>query len=139
MDGGLGANNPIEELMAEARYLWNNKRDVGCVLSIGTGVPALVDIGSRLQDLVKSLVAIATDTQQTHIDFKKKVTSSYGTHQDYYFRLNVEHGLENISLEEWKHIESIVVATGSYIEENREEIRRCAKSLLHPGMHSFIS
>lgn len=124
--------------MDESRYLWKDKQDVRCVLSIGTGVPAMVDIGSKLQDLVKTLVAIATDTQQTHIDFKKKVTSSYGIHQDYYFRFNVEHGLENISLEEWKQIESIDVATGAYIEENRGEIRRCAESLIHPSMHSFL-
>jgi hypothetical protein len=138
VDGGMGANNPIEELVDEARSLWKNKRDIGCILSVGTGVPAMTDIGTKLRELLEALVAMATNTQDIHINFLKKVMSSYGIHQYFYFRINVEHGLENVSLEEWKHIESIDVATGSYINANREVIRACARTLIHPSTYSFL-
>jgi patatin-like phospholipase/acyl hydrolase len=136
-DGGMGANNPIEELMDEARNLWKNKRDVGCVVSLGTGVPARADMGAKLKELVDVLVKMATDTQEIHEKFLNKMISSYGLHQEFYFRFNVEHGLESISLEEWKHIESIDVATGSYISKHGEAIKACAQALLHPSMYPF--
>jgi hypothetical protein len=136
-DGGMGANNPIEELMEEARTLWKNKRDIGCVVSLGTGVPALVDIQAKLEGLVKVLVSMATDTQKIHEKFLNKMISAYGLHQEFYFRFNVEHGLENISLEEWKQLESIDVATGSYISQNHEAIKKCAETLLRPSMYPF--
>src|SRR5436190_12860203 len=37
VDGGIGYNNPSEEAIREARRIWP-KREIGCLVSIGTGL-----------------------------------------------------------------------------------------------------
>jgi hypothetical protein len=137
IDGGVGANNPIGELIDEATTLWHNSRDTGCIVSLGTGVPAMTDFGSRLVKLVPALVAMSTDTERIHHNFEKQIIKSYGLHQSIYFRFNVERGLEHVSLEEWKQFDSVEVATNAYIDYNRHRVRACAEALTHPSKPSF--
>lgn len=103
-------------------------------MSLGAGVPELVDLGSDLRQLVRALVDMASDTQTTHQNFLEDIETKYGLDQRIYFRFNVDRGLANIALEEWKHFESIEVATRAYIRDNKHRIRSCAESLVHPRM-----
>lgn len=137
VDGGMGANNPIDELIDEATTLWHDNRDTGCVVSLGTGIPAMADFGPRLVELFKALVAMSTDTERTHHNFEKRMITSYGLHQEIYFRFNVERGLEHVSLEEWTQFESVEVATNAYIDHNRHRVRACAKALTHLSKSYF--
>ncbi|KAK0567692.1 hypothetical protein OC861_002546 [Tilletia horrida] len=40
IDGGMVENNPVLELMSEAILTYGPKRKVGCIVSLGTGIPA---------------------------------------------------------------------------------------------------
>ncbi|KAI9672992.1 MAG: hypothetical protein M1817_003156 [Caeruleum heppii] len=131
-DGGLGHNNPIRSLMDEAGKLWPS-RDSGCIVSIGTGMPASRDLGASFPSLVKSLKEIATDTETVAREFKHEMKSKYQSEQNVYFRFNVPHGLENVGLEEWKEMGRIQTATTDYVSDESSQIAACTLRLHAPG------
>lgn len=70
-DGGLGANNPIWRLWNEAKDVFCDgsstkfSNDVRTLVSIGTGVPDLKAFGEDVASLGKSLISLATETEET--------------------------------------------------------------------------
>jgi hypothetical protein len=131
VDGGLGNNNPILSLIDEARHLWPN-RDIGCIVSVGTGIPASRDIGRTIMPLFDSLKAMVVDSEKTADEFREDMKSKHGVNQKVYFRLNVQHGLEQIDLEEWKEAGRIKVATEAYTKREWSQIDECASQLYRP-------
>ncbi|KAH0559979.1 hypothetical protein GP486_003495 [Trichoglossum hirsutum] len=131
VDGGLGNNNPILSLIDEARHLWP-KRDIGCIVSVGTGIPASRDIGRTIMPLFDSLKAMVVDSEKTADEFREDMKSKHGVNQKVYFRLNVQHGLEQIGLEEWKEAGRIKVATEAYTKREWSQIDECASQLYRP-------
>lgn len=67
IDGGLGHNNPVNELWMEALSVWGSqlKPQIRFILSIGTGRPAMKEIGSSLKDFGRTIIKMAADTQRT--------------------------------------------------------------------------
>ena len=66
IDGGLKYNNPTRALFQEANAVWRGSgQKIGCLISIGTGIKALKDVGSRGTGILRSLAEIALNTQQT--------------------------------------------------------------------------
>jgi hypothetical protein len=131
VDGGLGYNNPILPLMDEARHIWPN-RDIGCIVSVGSGMLESKDIGSSLIPLFGSLKAIATDSEKVADEFREDIRAKHGVNQRVYFRLNVQHGLEQVGLEEWRETERIFVATQNYTTREWAQIDACASQLHKP-------
>lgn len=70
-DGGLGANNPVDEVEGEASSIWcfetgDLKPLVKCFISIGTGHPGKKPIDDSIFKFFgQTLVAIATETENT--------------------------------------------------------------------------
>ena len=126
VDGALGYNNPIRALMDEVRHLWPN-RGVGCIISIGTGVPAPRDVGRSIKPLLETLKAMSTDTEKVAREVKNEIIYSYPGR---YFRFNVQHGLEGVGLEEWKEMDRVKTVTVDYLQGNWEEVDLCASQLL---------
>lgn len=62
VDGGLGYNNPIRELLDEVKDLWPT-RPTACIVSLGTGLPSLKDVGTSMA-LFNTIKDIVTDTEQ---------------------------------------------------------------------------
>lgn len=122
LDGGTGANNPVRELWTDAKALWTDPKDrpgilegkVKCLVSIGTGKPALKAIGSYPLELANTLLQIATETEQTAELFSKEHCDL--VEDDRYFRFNVDQGLENISFEESDKMGPMFAATRRYLE-----------------------
>ena len=79
VDGGLGKNNPTLELIDEAKTLWQDKRDIGCIVSVGTGMMPMVDVGQNAKALVESLAAMATDTQEVAKTVKSEMIRAIDT------------------------------------------------------------
>jgi predicted acylesterase/phospholipase RssA len=119
IDGATGANNPINHLWSEASDLWGSggplqSKDVGCLVSIGTGVkpgtpnhPDLISVG-------KMLKAISTDTEATGEMFERHHTDLFRSRRA--FRFNVDKGLENVGLEHIQKWTEIQAATRQYVE-----------------------
>ncbi|KAI0095691.1 acyl transferase/acyl hydrolase/lysophospholipase [Nemania sp. FL0031] len=131
VDGAFGANNPIEQLWNEARDVWSNSfpNNVGCVVSIGTGLSRLRPVGDRLDKIWKTLEAMATETDKTaEIFHRDKADLAKGGR---YYRFNVDRGLEAIGLEEYKKVREIIAATRNWTREQQNHVRiiACAHQL----------
>ena len=132
LDGGLHCNNPVRVLYDEAKSIWDTSRGqtVACIVSIGTGRPPLSAVGKRADELLRSMVKMATDTEGTAQDFANEVYNMPEADRPAYFRFNVEKGLEAIGLEEWEHFAKLTEATNTYLDGQREQIDVCIKALL---------
>lgn len=106
LDGGMGANNPCEEIYDEVQRM-NNKSNncVRVILSIGTGKNnQTARFGDQSQGLSHYWTIVnwakkwATDSEQPHLRMMKwRDRNKFG-----YFRLNVEEGLDEMKLDEWR-------------------------------------
>ena len=131
VDGGLRYNNPVRALYDEAYYIWPTPsgRKIGCIISIGAGVPPLKATGDRGKAILKGLVKIALDTQQTANSFADEMGHLSSTTRATYIRLNVEQGMQDIGLEEWEEFDKISGATNHYLNNCKTEIEVCANAL----------
>ncbi|OAG43855.1 hypothetical protein AYO21_02082 [Fonsecaea monophora] len=135
MDGALGVNNPVEEVKGEAADIWcaesgDVKPLVKCFISIGTGNPGKKAVKDNLlKFLSKTLVQITTETEQT----AKRFSSDWRKHldQNRYFRLNVEQGLQDVGLAEYKEQGRIEEATHQYLDDQHQisRVRHCVANL----------
>jgi len=121
VDGGLRLNNPVKYVISEAESAFPN-REISCLLSLGTGVPEVIGLEKpdSFQKMVPSklinvLKGIATDCEAASEDVARDFQDK-GT----YFRLNVDAGLENITLAEWTSLPAVSAHTIAYL--HKEEV-----------------
>jgi Patatin-like phospholipase len=146
-DGGTGWNNPTAEAIAEAHNIWPN-RPIGCLLSLGTGLEAAIQLNDprsllrRLApqaafqlEVAKYCIASLTSCEKTHRDVAEKYPDRVVPGKNY-FRLNVPQGMSNIGLEEWRKIGDILALTEDYMDhgEIREHKKTIARFLLNPQL-----
>lgn len=135
VDGGLGANNPVEQMEREASDIWcadtaDLMPQVKCFVSVGTGHPGTKAIEDNMFKLLsKTLVRMATETEKTEARF----ISRWRRHHDLkrYFRFNVDHGLEDVGLEEYNQQGTMDAATDSYLDHTAQvaRVRDCVLNL----------
>ena len=140
-DGALGANNPVDEVEGEATDLWCEDTEdlkplVKCFVSIGTGNPGKRPMERNVfKFLSKTVVNIVTDTEAT----EKKFMTNWKQHYDEkrYFRFNVEQGLQDVRLAEYKQQPVIQSDTKAYFNHPavKSRVRDCVDNLrLKQGM-----
>lgn len=128
VDGGMLANNPVKFVLNQANELFPNS-NIDCVLSLGTGRTSVIRINGNNSDsifkrllptniILKALVKIATDCESTADEVDHKFSDTPGV----YYRLNVDRGLEDVSLSEWTKSKSVAVHTRKYLE--KEEVHK---------------
>ncbi|EAT82429.2 hypothetical protein SNOG_10094 [Parastagonospora nodorum SN15] len=137
LDGGTGANNPINKLWAEADDAfrqgpdWRLEDNLLCMVSIGTGQPLLKKFGDSIlgTDILDALVDITTNTETTANDFQQAHAQIF--EQGIAYRFNVEQGLENVALEDATSAGKIEEVTRRYlsIEKSNAPLRRCVSRL----------
>ena len=54
-DDGVGWNKPTEEAIAEAHQVWPN-RQIGCLVSLGTGLEDVIQLGDKKNSLARWLI-----------------------------------------------------------------------------------
>jgi predicted acylesterase/phospholipase RssA len=126
-DGGLGANNPVDEVEGEASNIWCSETGdlkplVKCFISIGTGNPgkkAFED--SMFKFLGQTVVEIATETEKTEKNFIARWAKHFDKKR--YYRFNVEQGLQSIGLNEYKKKGPIEAATEGYLTHIAQKLR----------------
>jgi predicted acylesterase/phospholipase RssA len=125
IDGALGCNNPVNQVLDEARVIFGNDRPVRCLVSIGTGHPGKIGLAKPdgFQkilpiDLIHVLKQIATDCEGTATQLKTRFENI----EKFYFRFNVAHGAEGISLEEWKKMGELTEHTKAYMARKSKKI-----------------
>ena len=133
VDGATGANNPIWEVWNEAQLVWGPQPledRIKCLVSIGTGVPSLKPFQNDIFHIGTTLVAIATETEQTAEKFRRDKTQLDDTGR--YCRFNVIRGLEDIGLEESKKRKEIAAATRRYVglQEISKQMQACVNNIV---------
>lgn len=134
VDGALGANNPAKLVLLEARRIFSMDRRVGCIVSIGTGkkfVSPVLEPG-RLQRLliplpihvIRSQKDLSTSCEVVAEELEERF---YDT-PDLYFRFNVEHGLQDVGLDQYKKLDLIGILTRGYLHGFlvRKKVERAA-------------
>jgi hypothetical protein len=101
-----------------------------CLVSIGTGVLTLKPMRDDILGIWATLKELATKTEKTAKQFccDKSNLDDEGR----YYRFNVDHGLEDIRLEESKKKKrEIAAATGWYVALQAvfKQMKACANSL----------
>jgi hypothetical protein len=93
VDAGIGCNNPVQYLVQEALREFGPKREVACIVSIGTGKPKVAGFKApgafqRVLplDLIKVLSAITTNSETV----ASMMEARYQNCPSLYHRLNVE-------------------------------------------------
>ncbi|KAF5675741.1 acyl transferase acyl hydrolase lysophospholipase [Fusarium denticulatum] len=123
IDAGFGYNNPCEVLIREAKDQFPS-RDEMRVLSIGTGLGDVVSIKDTRASILRALKKMATTSKKVAL----RLDERYGETGTYH-RFNVERGLEDISLSDWKETSSISSHTHNYLSENKRVIDKFIQSL----------
>ncbi|TGO46071.1 hypothetical protein BOTNAR_0616g00060 [Botryotinia narcissicola] len=131
VDGGYGHNNPTSRTFAEVEQV-HGKGTVALTLSIGTGRPTKVQpiarqnsgLISHYRQMIKYTAATTTDSEHTH-EYVKALTADRCTYE----RFNVDGGLGDIDLGEWRvhgnenmTLKRIREQTHVYL--NQSEVRR---------------
>ncbi len=118
IDGGLGCNNPVRLVTVEARSLYPD-RSISCVVSLGTGVANVIgmerpDAFQKLlpTDLIAVLKGIATDCERISEQIAQDLGQSI-----LYCRLNVDQGLQEVSLAEWDKLSNVQLHTVQYLQK----------------------
>ncbi|KAG9570996.1 phospholipase, patatin family protein, partial [Aureobasidium melanogenum] len=134
-DGGLGANNPVDEVEGEAANVWcpdtgDLKPLVKCFVSIGTGNPGKKAFEDSLFGFLKNtVVEIATETERTDKNFIARWVKHFDDKR--YFRFNVEQGLQEVGLEEYKKKGVIEAVTHEYLTHTAQklQVEKCIQNL----------
>jgi hypothetical protein len=112
----------VKLLIGEAELVFGESRDVACIVSIGTGKPKMAGFRKPafgLQrvlplDLIEVLKNMATDSEATAVEMSQR----YKHYTGVYYRLNVERGLEGVSLEEWEKLGEVKTHTLEYLNQD---------------------
>ena len=110
--GALGANNPTRELLKEASAVFGPNQRVAQILSIGSGLPRLVSTGSFADNegVRPLLKEIATDCEMVAQELSTRLYTI-----DAYLRLNVDRGIELVTMTDWNELGSIESHSAAYI------------------------
>lgn len=137
VDGALHCNNPVHQAMWEKTRQTKtmSHREIGCVVSLGTGVPKLSNVPSNLATFLQRIVEMMTnaDTTTKHSARRegRQLKESGG-----YFRFSVPQGMDEIELDEHEKRSQADLAHHYLSEDDTgEEIERCSRVLLHPDVH----
>jgi len=130
LDGGLRCNNPVRYVLQEAQSVFPD-RPISCIVSIGTGTANVIslqksDTFRKLlpMKLIDVLKRIATDCENT----SEETANQSPSMQNVYFRLNVDQGLQVVSLAEWERLGEVKTHTEQYL--HRHDVNRKVSRLI---------
>ena len=113
VDGGMGCNNPIAQVLAEAELVFPGQH-VTCIISIGAGQAqpiAIMTPDGHTLDFDKAMQGIATDCERS----AQEVEQHFRDIPNFYFRFNVEQGMQNVGLVQWESLDQVATNTHQYI------------------------
>jgi hypothetical protein len=152
LDGGFGANNPTGHARSEIIQMSDGVADKFALgVSIGTGKSKGTSrfgqgLFGKYWSYLKFAKKMASDCEGVHMEMERSVQTFHGPRKERpYFRLNVDQGLENMKLDDWKNkdwmgrrrnvnktLEHIRKVTADYLAkpETRETLRIIAQRLV---------
>jgi hypothetical protein len=109
---GLGANNPVRHVIAEARSYFTREPSVSVLLSLGSGHPGILalDPDDKSNGLYRLMHEMMRDSEQEAQDIEQQMAQVRN-----YFRFSVEQGMQRID-DRAKALDWITAQTKSYLE-----------------------
>ncbi|KAL2885064.1 FabD/lysophospholipase-like protein [Ceratocystis lukuohia] len=126
IDAGFGHNNPCEALIEEAKKKFPGREMT--ILSIGTGLGDVIEIKDKRVSIIKALASMATTSKAAALRLQSKYSGIGG-----YYRFNVDNGLKDITLSEWKKASKISSHTRNYLTENWQLMERYINAIATRG------
>ena len=135
-DGGLGVNNPIDEVEAEAAMIWCSEAGdlrplVRSFISIGTGNPANSKTHAFEDSLAgflgPTIIKIATEAKNTEKRFRDRWTGH--SDEKRYYRFNLDQSLEIMWYEEYRNQGAVKAATKRYLNAQNVRVQDCIQDL----------
>jgi hypothetical protein len=127
-------NNPIDELVEEAKSIWDIQSDddfmakLGCIVSIGAGSlnEAMAQRDKRFGFLTQKLKTIERDTRSTETKFSNRNQRWAKTK---YYRFDIEKDFENVGFLEHEKKDIIEGQTADYLghANNTALIKKCSE------------
>ena len=119
VDAGIGCNNPVKEVITEAARVFEEHAPVAGIVSLGTGQSGSVGFAKpdgfqKLlpTNLISVLKEIATDSGLVAEETERKYKNVSGL----YTRLDVDRGLQSVTLDEWKKLGDVRAYTQNYMK-----------------------
>lgn len=111
---GMGASNPIREVITEAHLLFGGNANVTLLLSLGNGHPGIIKLppSDGDLDLSRALWDVMNDCTQKAQEIEQQIGST-----GMYFRFSVEQGMQNDHSTQFTDPSWIIAQTESYIDD----------------------
>ncbi|PVG03077.1 hypothetical protein CPB86DRAFT_750207 [Serendipita vermifera] len=128
---GLGINNPIRDILIEAKQIYGDSRQVGCLLSIGT-----VDISSppnalALEDdrrIRRAVLDVIADCHRTAKEMDEKLSNAV-----IYHRFSVQGPLDCARVIDWNGIDFVSLIHNYFRgTETTAKVEACGKLISSP-------
>ncbi|KAJ7118653.1 acyl transferase/acyl hydrolase/lysophospholipase [Mycena crocata] len=126
LDGGLGRNNPAEELLSEAQSIFPG-RAVASLVSIGTGQSSTIQVpppgvfasNAVPVGLIKAMIEMAHDCEE----IAERMEKRFEDQPKVYFRFNVDRGLQTVELDDWDRMNEVAAHTRQYMAKHEADKR----------------
>ncbi|KAH8814663.1 hypothetical protein DL96DRAFT_419947 [Flagelloscypha sp. PMI_526] len=109
--GEVRWNNPTHELTVEVANIFGG-RDIACIVSVGSGHPGILSLSEHENNLFRR---ITEDCEQVANDLFHRFSKV----PNLYWRLSVEHGMQNIDPADSQELTKILASTRSYLQTSR--------------------
>jgi hypothetical protein len=134
---GLGANNPVSDVITEAHELFGGDSSVAFILSLGTGHPGTIPIPpDGNADIHKLMRDLMNDCEQRAQEIERRL-GRVGI----YFRLSVQQGMQNIHGGQATDPSWISSQTDAYLSDQRtsENLDALLQTFDAPKKHITLS
>jgi hypothetical protein len=118
IDTGHRCNNPTQYVLREAAPLFPS-RNVSCIVSLGAGAANVIGTVARdpfQKGLPHSLIGILKQIANNCDDISQTMMDRFREKENFYFRLNVNEGLQDVPLAEWEKVNDVQLHTENYLE-----------------------
>jgi hypothetical protein len=130
---GLGANNPVSDVITEAHELFGGDSSVAFILSLGTGHPGTIPVPADGHvDMHKLMREMMNDCEQRAQEVERRL-GRVGI----YFRFSVQQGMQNVHGGHVTDLSWISSQTDAYLSDHRtsENINALLKTFNAPKKH----
>lgn len=138
VDGAVtGHCNPTALALEEVEKLWPD-REIGLLLSLGTGSPSKIPLQGQAHQILQALVNLSTTTVRTHEDTFRTFDRLYAVSP--YVRFTVDYHIEKIRLDDYSSLPKLAEDTFAYLQKVSHEVQHCvdlATGTLQPRLKSM--
>ncbi len=136
-------NNPVHELLDEARLVFDGTACLSCLVSLGAGHAGAIGLAPANDAfqkmlparLIQTLVKVATDCGAEAQRAARQFVGGLAD-ENCYFRFSVTHGAGSIALDEWDHLDKLTAHTEAYQKDAvvTRAVDRLVALLCRPGV-----